>query len=82
MFHLAWLAEELPDFVAAPSGAWLFRAMAREAELIAATAAAYVAEYERDQEVRVAPDDGAAEDADRPDAGRDAGREGGAGGAL
>jgi hypothetical protein len=47
VFHLAWLAEELPAFVTSPSGGWLFRAMQREAELIAASAAAYVAECDR-----------------------------------
>jgi hypothetical protein len=47
VFHLAWLAEELPAFVATPSGGWLFRAMQREAESIAASAADYVAECDR-----------------------------------
>jgi hypothetical protein len=61
--HLGWLAEELPDFVcrahvgaadnpAAESGcgsggAWLFRELAREALVVAETAAAYVGECEK-----------------------------------
>lgn len=47
VFHLAWLAEELPAFVATPSGGWLFQQMMREASAIADTAADYLAECER-----------------------------------
>jgi hypothetical protein len=47
LFHLGWLAEELPAFVARPSGAWLFREIVRECQTVAAIAAAYVAETER-----------------------------------
>lgn len=47
LFHLGWLGEELPEFVAYPSGAWLFRQIVRECLTVAAIAAAYVAETER-----------------------------------
>ncbi|MFD9895113.1 hypothetical protein ACFWY9_37710 [Amycolatopsis sp. NPDC059027] len=50
LFHLGWLGEELPAFVAdndAPTGAWLFRQIIREAHAVASIAAAYVAECER-----------------------------------
>lgn len=47
LFHLGWLAEELPGFVARPSGAWLFRQIVRECQTVAAIAAEYVAETER-----------------------------------
>lgn len=47
LFHLGWLAEELPDFVARPSGAWLFRQILRECHIVARIAAEYVAEAER-----------------------------------
>lgn len=47
LFHLGWLGEELPAFVARPSGAWLFRQIVRECQTVAAIAAAYVAETER-----------------------------------
>jgi hypothetical protein len=47
LFHLGWLAEELPAFVARPSGAWLFRQIVRECQTVAAIAAEYVAETER-----------------------------------
>jgi hypothetical protein len=55
LFHLGWLGEELPAFVtrdsgredATPTGAWLFRQIVREARLVAAIAAEYVAECER-----------------------------------
>jgi hypothetical protein len=47
LFHLGWLGEELPEFVARPSGAWLFRQIVRECQTVAAIAAAYVAETER-----------------------------------
>lgn len=54
-FHLAWLAEELPAFVATPSGGWLFRQMMREAAAIADTAAEYLAECERAAHTQHAP---------------------------
>lgn len=47
LFHLGWLGEELPAFVARPSGAWLFRQIVRECQTVAAIAAEYVAETER-----------------------------------
>ncbi|MEV7553429.1 hypothetical protein AB0N89_27770 [Amycolatopsis sp. NPDC089917] len=51
LFHLGWLGEELPAFVAAggdaPGGAWLFRQIAAEATTVAEIAATYVAECER-----------------------------------
>ncbi|HEV7651979.1 MAG TPA: hypothetical protein VGP26_27815 [Actinophytocola sp.] len=47
LFHLGWLGEELPAFVARPSGAWLFRQIVHECQLVAAIAAEYVAETER-----------------------------------
>ncbi|HEX3790337.1 MAG TPA: hypothetical protein VHW44_20895 [Pseudonocardiaceae bacterium] len=47
LFHLGWLGEELPAFVATPGGAWLFRQMIREALTVAEVAAEYVAECER-----------------------------------
>ncbi|HZD14586.1 MAG TPA: hypothetical protein VE196_05560 [Pseudonocardiaceae bacterium] len=50
--HLGWLAEELPDFVrrargCGSGGAWLFRELAREAQMVADTAAAFVGECEK-----------------------------------
>ena len=47
LFHLGWLGEELPAFVARPSGAWLFRQIVRECQTVAAIAAEFVAECER-----------------------------------
>lgn len=47
LFHLGWLGEELPAFVATPGGAWLFRQICREAQTVAQIAADYVAECER-----------------------------------
>lgn len=47
LFHLGWLAEELPRFVARPSGAWLYRQIVRECQTVARIAAEYVAETER-----------------------------------
>lgn len=47
LFHLGWLGEELPAFVARPSGAWLFRQIIRECQTVAAIAAEYVTETER-----------------------------------
>ncbi|HEV7974827.1 hypothetical protein [Amycolatopsis sp.] len=54
LYHLGWLGEELPEFVSrntagedAPTGAWLFRQIIREARAVAAIAAEYVAECER-----------------------------------
>lgn len=47
LFHLGWLGEELPAFVARPSGAWLFSQIIRECQTVAAIAAEYVAETER-----------------------------------
>jgi hypothetical protein len=47
LLHLGWLAEELPAFVARPSGAWLFRQIVRECQTVAAIAAEYIAECER-----------------------------------
>lgn len=46
LFHLGWLGEELPTFVARPSGAWLFRQIVQECQTVAAIAAEYVAETE------------------------------------
>ena len=47
LFHLGWLAEELPAFVARPSGAWLYRQIVRECQVVAQIAAEYIAETER-----------------------------------
>lgn len=47
LVHLGWLGEELPAFVARPSGAWLFRQIVRECQAVAAIAAEFVAECER-----------------------------------
>jgi hypothetical protein len=63
VFHLGWLAEELPEFVrrahvggaadggveggGGSGGAWLFRELAREARMVAEAAAAYVGECEK-----------------------------------
>jgi hypothetical protein len=47
LFHLGWLGEELPAFVATPGGAWLFRQICREAMAVTSIAAEYVAECER-----------------------------------
>lgn len=48
LFHLGWLGEELPGFVAASArSAWLYRQIALEAGRVAALAADYVAEAER-----------------------------------
>lgn len=47
LFHLGWLGEELPAFVATPGGAWLFRELVREAHAVAEIAAEYVEEYEK-----------------------------------
>jgi hypothetical protein len=47
LFHLGYLAEELPAFVARPPAAWLYRQIAREADAVARIAAAYVAEAGR-----------------------------------
>ncbi len=47
LFHLGYLAEELPTFAATPGGAWLYRQIAGEAAVVAQIAAEYVAEAER-----------------------------------
>jgi hypothetical protein len=47
LFHLGYLAEELPRFAARPPAAWLYRQIAREADTVARIAAEYVAEAER-----------------------------------
>ncbi|MCE7002493.1 DUF2213 domain-containing protein [Kibdelosporangium philippinense] len=47
LFHLAYLGEELPRFAARPPAAWLYRQIAREADMVARIAAEYVAEAER-----------------------------------
>lgn len=47
LVHLGWLAEELPRFVARPSGAWLYRQIVRECQVVAGIAAEYIAETER-----------------------------------
>lgn len=47
LFHLGWLGEELPAFVATPGGTWLFRQIVSEATAVAAIASQYVAESER-----------------------------------
>jgi hypothetical protein len=48
LFHLAYLGEELPEFVTTPGGSWLFRQILTEAGQVAAIAAAYIAECKRD----------------------------------
>jgi hypothetical protein len=47
LLHLGWLAEELPAFVARPSGAWLYRQIVRECQVVARIATEYIAETER-----------------------------------
>lgn len=43
LYHLGWLGEELPGFVATtpPGGAWLYRQIAHEATTIARIATTY-----------------------------------------
>jgi hypothetical protein len=47
LFHLGWLGEELPTFVATPGGTWLFAEIAREAATIARIAATFLTEAEK-----------------------------------
>lgn len=46
LFHLAWLAEELPAVAAQRDGGWIYRQIAREAAAVLAVATEYVTENE------------------------------------
>jgi hypothetical protein len=64
LFHLGWLGEELPAFVATPGGTWLFREIAHEAQTIARIASTFLAESEKAASTSANADDEATAVAD------------------